>query len=93
LYAVANSVICKGDNRRWQPNYSNVLGNLASGGISNIYYPAQDRNGVELTFENAAIGLGAGSFTNLLQEFLLRKLTPHAPGHSAGTARKPITPN
>jgi hypothetical protein len=82
LYAIANSVICKGDNRRWQPNYSNVLGNLASGGISNLYYPAQDRNGAELTFENAALGIGAGSITNLLQEFLLRKLTPthgHAP--------------
>ena len=83
LYAIANSVICKGDNRRWQPNYSNVLGNLASGGISNLYYPAQDRNGAELTFENAAIGIGAGSVTNLLQEFLLPKLTPthgHGPG-------------
>jgi len=83
LYAIANSVICKGDNRRWQPNYSNVLGNLASGGISNLYYPAQDRNGAELTFENAAIGIGAGSITNLLQEFLLPKLTPthgHGPG-------------
>ena len=39
LYAVANSVICKGDNKRWQPNYSNIIGNLASGGISNLYYP------------------------------------------------------
>jgi Carboxypeptidase regulatory-like domain len=25
LYAIANSVICKGDNGRWQPNYSAVL--------------------------------------------------------------------
>jgi len=83
LYAIANSVICKGDNRRWQPNYSNVVGNLASGGISNLYYPAQDRNGAELTFENAAIGIGAGAISNLLQEFLLRRLTPiheHQPG-------------
>jgi hypothetical protein len=83
FYAIANSVICKGDNRRWQPNYSDVLGNLASGGISNLYYPAQDRNGAELTFENAAIGIGAGAISNLLQEFLLRKLTPthdHQPG-------------
>ncbi len=31
LYAVANAVICKGDNGRWQPSYSNILGNLASG--------------------------------------------------------------
>src|SRR5208337_2749321 len=40
LYALANSVICKGDNRRWQPNYSTILGSLAVGGISNLYYPA-----------------------------------------------------
>src|SRR5262249_50099200 len=33
FYAVANSVICKGDNGRWQPNYSGVLGGLAAGGI------------------------------------------------------------
>ena len=93
LYAVANSVICKGDNRRWQPNYSNMLGNLASGGISNLYYPAQDRNGAELTFENAAIGIGSGSITNLLQEFLLRKLTRN-PSHDSGKAgRKSISGN
>ena len=30
LYAIANSVICKGDNRHWQVNYSNILGNLAA---------------------------------------------------------------
>ena len=34
LYAIANSVICKGDNKRWQPNYSNIFGSLAGGGIS-----------------------------------------------------------
>jgi Carboxypeptidase regulatory-like domain len=79
LYAIANAVICKGDNRRWQPNYSNILGNVASGGISNIYYPSQNRNGAELTFANAAIGLGSGAFTNVLQEFVLKKLTPLAP--------------
>ncbi|HEX8817102.1 MAG TPA: carboxypeptidase-like regulatory domain-containing protein [Terriglobales bacterium] len=89
LYAVANSVICKGDNRRWQPNYSNVLGNLASGAISNAYYPSQDRNGAELTFENAAVGIAAGSLSNVLQEFLLRKLTPNA-GHNSSKAAKKL---
>ncbi len=29
LYAIANSVICKGDNGRWQPNYSSIFGSLA----------------------------------------------------------------
>src|SRR5262249_18337367 len=33
LYALANSVICKGDNGRWQTNYSAILGGLAAGGI------------------------------------------------------------
>jgi hypothetical protein len=93
LYAIANSVICKGDNRRWQPNYSNVLGNLASGGISNLYYPAQDRNGAELTFENAAIGIGAGSISNLLQEFLVRKLTPTRGHDSRKPAKKSLNSN
>jgi carboxypeptidase family protein len=79
LYAVANAVICKGDNGRWQVNYSNILGNLAAGGISNLYYPAQDRNGAQLTLENGGIGIGATALANLFQEFVIRKLTPKAP--------------
>jgi hypothetical protein len=79
LYALANAVICKGDNGRWQPNYSNVLGNLAAGGISNLYYPPQDRDGAGLTLENGAIGIGATAVSNIFQEFIIRKLTPKAP--------------
>jgi hypothetical protein len=79
FYAIANSVICKGDNGRWQTNYSFILGSLAAGGISNLYYPAEDRNGVGLTFENALIGIGATAAANVLQEFVIRKLTPNAP--------------
>jgi hypothetical protein len=79
LYAIANAFICKGDSKRWQPNYSNMLGSLAAGGISNLYYPAEDRNGVGLTFENAAIGIGASGIANLFQEFIIRKLTPKVP--------------
>jgi carboxypeptidase family protein len=76
LYAIANAAICKGDNGRWQANYSNILGSLAAGGISNLYYPPEDRNGAALTFENAALGIGASAAANILQEFVLRKLTP-----------------
>jgi hypothetical protein len=79
LYAIANSVSCKGDNQRWQPNYSFIIGDLAAGGISNLYYPAQNRNGAGLTFENALIAIGAGAVGNVFQEFFGRKLTPHAP--------------
>ena len=76
LYALANSVICKGDNGNWQPNYSSIMGNLAAGAISNLYYPAKDRDGVGLTFEGGAIGIGATAGANLIQEFLIKKLTP-----------------
>ena len=78
LYAIANAVICKGDDGRWQANYSNILGSLASGGISNLYYPANDR-GTELTFENALIGIGTTAAANILQEFVIRKLTRNVP--------------
>jgi Carboxypeptidase regulatory-like domain len=81
LYAIASAFVCKGDNGHWQPNYSNVLGSLAAGGLSNLYYPAQDRNGAGLTVENGALGLGATAAANLLQEFLIRKLTPKIPKH------------
>jgi hypothetical protein len=89
LYAIANSVICKGDNGRWQANYSSILGSLAAGGISNLYYPDQDRDGAGLTFENAVIGIGTTAVANLFQEFVLRKLTPKVP-HKA--ASKPPDP-
>lgn len=83
LYALANSVICKGDNGRWQANYSNILGNLAAGGISNLYYPADDRSGAALTFENAFIGIGATGAANVFQEFFVRKFTHGVASHSA----------
>ena len=84
LYAVVSSVACKGDNGRRQPNYSNILGSLAAGAISNLYYPAQDRSGTKLTFENGAIGLGATAVANLFEEFLIRKLTPKASNPNPG---------
>ena len=75
LYAISRTVITKGDNQRWQPNYSSVLGDLAAGGISNLYIPERDRHGAALTFENAAIALGTTAVINVLQEFVLRKVT------------------
>jgi hypothetical protein len=81
LYAIANSVICKGDNGHWQGNYSGILGSIAAGGISNLYYPATNRSRAELTFTDAAIRIGATAATNLLQEFLIRRLSRTIPNH------------
>jgi hypothetical protein len=82
LYAIAFSVMCKGDNGHWQVNYSGILGGLAAGGISNLYYEPQDRNGARLTFENLAIGTGFGAAVNILQEFLFKKITSHVPAQN-----------
>jgi len=81
LYAMANAVICKGDNGHWQPNYSGILGGFASGAISTLYYPPE-HNETDLIVENTLIGIGATAAVNLLQEFVLRKLTPNLPKHN-----------
>ena len=77
LYALSMAVMCKGDNGKWQFNYSAIGGSLIAGGISNAYYPDKDR-GAALVFENTLIGIGENAATNLLQEFVIRKLTPSA---------------
>jgi hypothetical protein len=75
LYAIASVFICKGDSGHWQPNYSNVLGNLASAGISNMYYPSTDRTGARLTIDNWLIGTASGAVSSLFQEFLVKKIS------------------
>ncbi len=79
LYAISTVVICKGDNGHWQPNYSNVLGNLAAGGISSLYYPDSDRHDAQVTVDNILIGVGTGAIGTLFQEFLLKHLTHGVP--------------
>jgi hypothetical protein len=82
LYAMSTAFICKGDNGRWQPNYSFILGNFASAGLSNLYYPASDRNGAGLTIRNGLVDTASGAASSLLQEFLIKKISrgiPHNP--------------
>ncbi|HWZ51056.1 MAG TPA: hypothetical protein VNW54_06295 [Granulicella sp.] len=68
LYSIGTTIYCKGDNGKWQPNVSNLLGNLASGGISNLYYPAADR-GFDLTMEQGFLVTAEGAFGALMIEF------------------------
>ncbi len=76
LYAITRSVICKGDNGHWQPDYSAVLGHFAAGGVANLYLPKQNRNGWRTTMENGLIGIGFDAFADVLQEFVIPKFTP-----------------
>ena len=61
-------------------NYSNVLGNLGSAGISNAYYPSASR-GVGLVVGNAMTATAMGAVGALFQEFLLHRMTPHVPDY------------
>jgi hypothetical protein len=77
VHALSAPFIAKGDNGRWEPNFSSVGGDLISGAISNAYYPESNR-GASLVFVNAGIVTGGRMVNGVVQEFLLRRLTPSA---------------
>jgi hypothetical protein len=66
--------VCKGDNGKWQPNYSQWGGSLISASLSNAYYPESDR-GAGLVFTNFATSIGLHVVLGLAQEFILDKVT------------------
>lgn len=77
LHALSTPIICKGDNGHWQPNYSGLGGNLISGALSETYYPEKDR-GPGLVFGTFALDIAANAANGIIQEFILKKLTPSA---------------
>ena len=77
FYAMANAVVCKSDRGRWQPSYSSFIGDFASAGISNLYYPPSERGSVSLMFRNFGIGKVTAAGQNLLQEFVIPHFTLH----------------
>lgn len=83
FYALAASFVTRGDNGRLQPNYSQLFGNFAAAGLSNVYRAPGDRR-VGLTFRDGLIITGTGALENLLREFLSRKLTPNVPAFAKG---------
>jgi hypothetical protein len=89
LYAIATAFVSKGDNGRWQPDYSDVIGGLAAGEISTLYYPASSRMGLRL-FHDVLLGFGGRASAHLLQEFVYRKLTTHVPKVAARS--QPVLP-
>jgi len=76
-HAILSPFVCKGDNGKMQPNYSSMVGDLASGSISNFYYPQSNR-GAALLFQGFLVTTGVRIANGLAQEFVFRKLTPSA---------------
>lgn len=91
LYAAATTVVCRHDNsRRWEPNYSNIGGNIIAGGISNLYYPSQN-SGWGQTISNGMIVTAEGGIGGVFQEFwpdISRKLFHKDPTHGLDAQQK-----
>ena len=82
-HAMLSPFVAKGDNGRWQPNYSSLGGDLASASLANLYYPRSNR-GPTLVFGNFAIGTAERIGASLAQEFLFSKFTRRG-GHIKGS--------
>ena len=83
LYAVAMTFVCKGDNGRWQPNFSNIGGNMIAGALSNFYYPSQEA-GLGQTVGNGMIITTEGAAGAVFDEFwpdISRKILHRDPTH------------
>jgi hypothetical protein len=66
--------VCRGDNGKLQPNYSQWGGSLISASLSNAYSPESNR-GAGLVFTNFATSMGLHVVLGLAQEFILDKFT------------------
>jgi hypothetical protein len=76
-HALLAPFICKGDNGKWQVNYSSMGGDLGSSALSNLYYPDSNR-GAGLVFDNFAINTAERMLSTLMQEFVLRHFTSNS---------------
>jgi hypothetical protein len=92
LYASGFVVICKHDvSGRWEPNYSNVGGNILAGMISILYYPQTGESGVQKSFVNGLIVTAQGVFGVMFQEFwpdISRKLLHKDPTRGLDAQRE-----
>lgn len=82
FYAIAASVICKGDNGRWQPNYSIFAADMTVAGIGEAYYPANDRSASAAIAESVGLSELSDVVQNIFQEFVARHFTRKAPTYS-----------
>jgi hypothetical protein len=78
-HAVTSAFLARSDSGHAVFNSSYLLGDMCSGALSNLYYPKANR-GANLVFTNTAVGLAGRVGTNLMREFLSKRLTTNVPG-------------
>ena len=87
-YSIWTAFVCKGDNGRWQPDYSDVIGGAAASQVSRLYYPYTSRPWLRL-FHNVLEGFGGRAEDHLLEQFVVRRFTTHT-RKLAGMFRKVV---
>jgi len=73
-HAILAPFVCKGDNGKSQPNYSQIGGALISASLANTYFPESNR-GAGLVFKSFGTDMGIHVALGLAQEFILAKFT------------------
>jgi hypothetical protein len=73
-HAALAPFVCKGDNGKSQPNYSQWGGSLIGYSIATAYYPSADRTAGHV-LQNFGIDMGLHVVGSLAQEFILAKFT------------------
>lgn len=82
LYALRSAFVSRSDSGRWEPNYSDIIGSAATGGIANLYYPRRNRGG-GLLLSVMFTRIGEITAASLFDEFLGPKFTSHVASQSS----------
>ena len=82
-WAIKQAFEQKSDKGRWEPAYSNMLGDLSSSLVTVALYPHQDADWGRTASEDFGLSIAGEAFGNLMEEFVVPKLHWH---------KKPSTP-
>jgi hypothetical protein len=72
-YAASRVFVTRGDNGKYQPNYSRFAGQLSASALSNLWEqstPGHDRIGTDATFRRFGSSFASGAILNVITEFL-----------------------
>lgn len=76
-YAICSAFLTRSDSGTRQLNASYMLGTFTAGGLSNLYYPPENR-GALLTFTNGLADIAGDAGANLVKEFVFSRFTTRA---------------
>jgi carboxypeptidase family protein len=78
-HALSYAFAARSDSGKAMPNYAYLLGGMGAAGLSNLYYPHEER-GAGLIFTNAALGFVGRAGQAVVQEFVARRVTTNVRG-------------